>query len=205
MPLVEEHRYKDALLKGKEKLASLKPQEIAAFKKIIWNEDKTKITLSFLNELYEITYPEGKISKKEGEGHVGSPLKILILHYLTGGYIPLKEEWITFRSFPGGEEYFVPFRARALRPLVRLFGDDPLAFLKAGEKLGGRPYNLGDAGLILYPFADIPLVYVFWKGEEEFAPEINLLFDASAPYFLPTEDFVVLGELMVSYFKKALS
>jgi hypothetical protein len=38
---------------------------------------------------------------------------------------------------------------------------------------------------------------VLWKGDEDFPPEGNILFDASVASYLPVEDIVILTEMVV--------
>jgi hypothetical protein len=39
------------------------------------------------------------------------------------------------------------------------------------------------------------LQYVLWEGDDEFPPDVQLLFDASVDHYLTLEDIVVLGQL----------
>jgi hypothetical protein len=49
------------------------------------------------------------------------------------------------------------------------------------------------------------VTFVLWGGDDEFPPSGNILFDSSAPQFLPTEDFAVLASLLVAELKRAKS
>jgi len=42
------------------------------------------------------------------------------------------------------------------------------------------------------------LAVVVYKGDEEFSPAANVLFDAAAANYLPTEDLAVLGGYLAS-------
>jgi hypothetical protein len=39
----------------------------------------------------------------------------------------------------------------------------------------------------------VPLAAILWRGDDEFPPTGNLLFDASVTHYLPAEDMVVLA------------
>jgi hypothetical protein len=43
----------------------------------------------------------------------------------------------------------------------------------------------------------VSLGLVLWKGDEEFPPEGNILFDSSITGYLPVEDIVILAETVV--------
>ncbi len=63
--------------------------------------------------------------------------------------------------------------------LVRRYGDDAGGFSAAARRLGGRPLDMADAAFELRPFPRIPLYYLLWEGDEEFAPRMSVLFDRS--------------------------
>ncbi len=63
--------------------------------------------------------------------------------------------------------------------LVRRYGNDAAGFAAAARRLGGRPLDMADAAFELRPFPRIPLYYLLWEGDEEFAPRLSILFDRS--------------------------
>jgi len=82
---------------------------------------KLRLPISLLNELYEITYPEGEIRRKEGKEHVSSPLQILILHYLTGGYMPFKGGMDHLSRLSGGRRIFCPLSGKSFKTAFQTF------------------------------------------------------------------------------------
>jgi hypothetical protein len=46
-------------------------------------------------------------------------------------------------------------------------------------------------------FPRVALGMVLWKGDAEFPPEGNVLFDSSVTAYLPVEDIVILAETVV--------
>jgi hypothetical protein len=46
-------------------------------------------------------------------------------------------------------------------------------------------------------FDRVPLTLVLWRGDEEVAPNGNILFDANISDYLSTEDVTVLSETIV--------
>lgn len=66
-----------------------------------------------------------------------------------------------------------------LDELTEKYGKDPEGFTRAAEGLGGRPVAMADAAAMLVPFPRVPLYYLLWAGDEEFAPRFSVLFDRS--------------------------
>jgi hypothetical protein len=131
-------------------------------------------------------------------------LAILTLHYLNNaqGRQPtsrLKH----FREFKDGLFYEPAFNRRTKEFLVSVFGNDPAAMLRAGEKLKGKIIQTGDASVELPYFPCLPITCIVWKGDEEFPPEASVLFDETADQFLSAEDMAVAGQMAVLELLKA--
>jgi len=64
---------------------------------------------------------------------------------------------------------------------------------------------MGDMGLKISVFPKVPLTLILWSGDEDFPPDLNILFDATIKEFLSTEDVAVLGqEVMIRMIKSYL-
>jgi hypothetical protein len=164
-----------------------------------------KIRLPYLGREFCVTFPGGGIESRDGEGLLSPREEILVLHYLeraTG--VPPSGEWTSFAEIPGGAFYNPVFLQRCKAPLVKHFGEDPqrLIAVAAGE-MGGGSFPLGDAGIRIPAFPRVDLGLVLWKGDEEFPPEGNVLFDSSIAGYLPVEDIVILAETVVWKLVKA--
>ncbi|MBA7672825.1 hypothetical protein ES703_81012 [subsurface metagenome] len=123
--------------------------------------------------------------------------KILILHYLTQAKgTPLANKMIAYQELPGGNHYLPTFSKRAIKPLVGRFGQEPHRLVSAAEKLSGYRVDYGDAAVTINAFSRIPVTLVLWRGDEEFPPQGNIVFDASIYDYLSTEDINVLCEII---------
>ena len=163
------------------------------------------ITIEYLNQSYSISLPDVEISLAEKEKEVPLRDKILILHYLTQTKgTSLTNKVISFKELPEGAGYFPTFYQRTIRPLVNYFGNEPHQLPNVTKKLGGREVDYGDAAVTINAFPQIPITLVLWKGDEEFAPEGNVLFDSSISDYLPVEDIIVLSETTVRIIIKLL-
>ena len=160
--------------------------------------------VGFLGQEFRVEYPTGKFYPEPApEGELPIFAQILVLHYLTNTAIRQEEgQLITYKELPGGNIYIQPFTNRAIRPLVQLFGDRPQELVEVARQIGGMPVKHGDAAVCIPAFPRIPVTLVVWGGDDEFPASGNILFDASAPSFLPTEDYAVLASFVVGTLKR---
>ena len=112
-------------------------------------------------------------------------ISVLILHYLTQkikGLPRVTGKWISFKELDGGQPYYPVFKKRVLERVAKKFDMAQSAdFEKA-----------------LDVFEGVPILVRFWRGDDEFGPEANVLFDKSIPEIFCTEDVVVLSECLPS-------
>ncbi|GAI27680.1 unnamed protein product, partial [marine sediment metagenome] len=75
------------------------------------------------------------------------------------------------------------------------------------EKLGSHKADYGDVAVTINAFNYVPITLVLWRGDEEFNPEGNILFDSTISDYLPTEDINILCETiswkLVKYLKES--
>ncbi|RLA95144.1 MAG: hypothetical protein DRG25_00930 [Deltaproteobacteria bacterium] len=165
------------------------------------------IHLPFFQDVCQITIPDFDFSLPGSQKPISLSNQILILHYLNGVKdIPLAEENISFREVPCGEFYYAAFVQRSIAPLLQIFGQKPRAFRFVAESLGGQPIEMGDIGTRLQVLPKVPVTLIYWEGDDEFPPDLNILFDATIKEFFSTEDIAVIGqEVMIRmtklYFK----
>jgi hypothetical protein len=178
------------------------PKNIVFRAGVKYLEEKKEIIVPFLNEEIRVRYPSGDIYHVQGK-EIPIANKILILHYLNSAEgIPLKHKLISFKELPSGSIYIGPFYNRAIRPLIKYFGDRPESLVKAGITIGGEQEEIGDVSVKIPVFPMVPITYVIWRGDEEFPASGNVLFDASAPHYLPTEDYAAMSSMVVYELKK---
>ncbi len=123
----------------------------------------------------------------------------LILYYFTtADGAPLAGKWIAFSELPGGRFYNQAFQGYTGGELARHFKSDAQAFLAQAEKAGGigLPQAPGDAAFLFQALPRMPLQVVFWQGDEDFPSSYQVLFDASAANYLPTDGCAILGSTL---------
>lgn len=179
--------YDLAINKAWEDLARLNPGEV--------------LSVRFLADEYTVDFKEKKVISLSCNIPVKDFTAILILHYLVRklqGLPALTGEWVTFKELSGVEGYYPAFRKRAIEPIIRKYGSHPEGILEVLERLPAKRVDQGDIGIVLEVFKDVPALVTLWRGDEEFGPEANLLFDRSITQVFCTEDIVVLAGFIAS-------
>jgi len=72
-------------------------------------------------------------------------------------------------------------------PWAQRFQDSFSRFRAACEALGGEPFPKGDGAYVFRIFEDLPVVVQLWLGDEEFPPNLRLLWDENALMYLKYE------------------
>jgi hypothetical protein len=160
--------------------------------------DGYEITVRYLGQPYIIGFPDGGVSRADDKEEVPIREKVLIMHYfLSAKGAPLTNSKITFRELPEGKVYLRTFAKRTTNPLVRFFGKEPELLLRTAAGMGGYKEDYGDTAVTIPAFEYVPLTFLIWKGDEEFSPEANILFDSTITDYLSTEDIIVACEMIV--------
>lgn len=205
-----EEAYGPALEKAVSDLRPLDPWLVALrsdTKYTSLTETSSQIEVRFWGKDYVVRYPEVSVEEVEKMAVGQEPpiaIKILILHYLINADgVHLADSWVAFRELPGGRVYDAAFRRRANLRLAQTFGRDLDGFVAAAEALGGTRLTYGDASFLFPIFPRLRLAAVLYLADEEFPASANVLFDAAASRYLPTEDLAVLGGMLAGRLVKA--
>ena len=203
MPRIDD--YKQALKLASEQLTDKDPELLAALCGAVMGRDKEgRKTLVFnaLNQKVSIVWPEvAFVTEKTGED-IPIQQQILYLHYLCGAWsskgAKATGEWISFQEIPDGRFYMDAFQRRAKTPMVMGFGEKPDLLLKVATELyGAVPFNQGDVSVVVQALPLVPIALILWKGDEEFPPDGNVLFDRSIIGLLSAEDVAWLSGMVV--------
>lgn len=207
-PRTPEETYGPALERAQQALPNLKPQEAASRAGVSFelsDQDEGAFIIPYFGQLYRVRWPQGTVRQAADQQEADITTRLLLLHYLLqADGTPMASKWIAFRYLPGGLGYDAAFEGRANRRLVRAFGTDRPAFESAARTLGGESLAFGDASFLFRVLPRLWLAVVLYLADEEFPASANVLFDASASHYLPTEDIAVLGGLLASRLIKAV-
>jgi len=160
-----------------------------------------RIPVKFLADEYTLDPRARKVTSLSCNTAAKDFTAILILHYLIARYKGLPQltgEWATFKELSGIEGYSPAFRQRAIEPVIRKYGRNPPALFTVLERLPGKKTDQSDAGIVLEVFERVPVEVLLWRGDDEFGPEANLLFDRSITEIFCTEDIVVLAGMIAA-------
>ncbi|MFC2058812.1 DUF3786 domain-containing protein [Chloroflexota bacterium] len=185
--------YDAALEKALEEIKEIVPY--AAANKSGAEYDGSKFRVPLFERSFLVHFPDGRVEEENSSAPPPQWLQLLLLHYLAQakGNSPA-EDWVTYRQLPGASFFEGRFGKMSTEPLLRAFGNDLESFKRAALALKGTPMTrTGDAAFRFMALPKIPMACILYLGEEEMPPSINVLFDAAAPTYLPTEDLSYLG------------
>ena len=158
-------------------------------------DSKRVIITRYLNQSYLISFPDIEVSLRDSEEEIPLRDKILIVHYLSQAKgTLLTRRVISYKELPEGSEYFPTFSQRAIKPILEHFGNEPERLVDIAARLGGHKVDYGDVAVTITALPRVPITFVLWKGDEEFPPAGNILFDSTISDYLSPEDINVLCE-----------
>ena len=194
--------YRKAIELGKKDLEGKTPEQIAQQSGADFALNPrggATLTLDFLHRKVAITWPELDFSFIGSDKHVPVQQQILLLHYLNGtDGSRITGEWISYQEVPDGRFYLNAFLKRARNPMVQAFGNQPELLVElATAALGARPFDRGDFSVVVRALPMVPVALILWKGDEEFLPEGNIVFDANIPHILSADDIAWLAGMIV--------
>jgi hypothetical protein len=203
MPRIDD--YKQALELGRKGLADKNPELLARFSGAAVERDKqgnSIFCVNLLNNKITFSWPQLEFGQKGSNAELPIQQQILLLHYLHGAWASsgaeITGDWISFQEVPDGKFYLDAFHRRAKNPMVQAFGHHPELLVKlAGEAFGAEPTNQGDVSVLVKALPLVPVALIIWKGDEEFPPEGNILFDRNILEILSAEDIAWLSGMVV--------
>ena len=203
MPRIDD--YKQALEIGIKQLSDKNPNLVADYSggTISGSPDKgLELSLRFLGQDIVSPWPDLCFSKMNSKDELPIQQQVLLVHYLTGawasGGAPVTGNWIAFQEVPDGRFYLDAFMKRAKIPLIKAFGQDPESMKDmATQAFDAMAADHGDVSVIIPALPLVPVSLILWRGDEEFPPEGNILFDQNISNILSAEDIAWLAGMVV--------
>jgi hypothetical protein len=161
------------------------------------SEGRGEFRLAVWERQVAVSFPEfvaRDISTQKASGPMEQALLLYYFNIADG--VPLARRWISFSELPDGRFYNQAFQGYTGRYLARTFENKQQAFEQAAKSLGGEAYSLGDAAFGFWALPCVPLMVVFWRGDDEFPSSVQILFNASASHYLPTDAYAILGSAL---------
>jgi Domain of unknown function (DUF3786) len=161
------------------------------------------LVFHLLGEELRLHLPEYEIRRRSGQPPVELHQLLALYYFAWADGTPLSGRWISFAELPDGRFYNPAFQSYTGAELGRAFGNDLPALESAASQLHGILQPLGDRGYAFNVLPRLPLLLVCWTGDDDFPPACQLLFDASAPHYLPTDGCAITGSLLTRRLLKA--
>jgi hypothetical protein len=195
-------RLAPVVAEARQQLMTVKPSKLVLRSGCEMDEDGN-YRLPFFWRDYIVSADDFSVRKAGSEKETSSFTASLILTYLAtaDGTTP-SARWVSFRELPQGRFYVQAFNGysghRLARGLAELCRQDPGAelavFGQAAEQLEGEPLaDIGDAGYVFRVLPRVSLAVVYWRGDEEFASQAQVLFEDMAAHYLPSDGLAILG------------
>ena len=197
--------YRQALELSRNEISGKDPDLLSRYSGAVFEGDEkgnALFSLNLLNQDIVSPWPELLFSNKVSGEDLPIQQQVLIMHYLQGAWssrgAPVTGKWISFQEVPDGRFYLDAFLKRAKDPLVNTFGADPEAFIEITTRAyGAEPFDYGDISVKVKALPLVPVALILWKGDDEFPPEGNLLFDRNISKILSAEDIAWLAGTVV--------
>lgn len=161
-------------------LRTANPETICANAQVQFSGETGAYRFVFLNGSY-LCHPEREAIESSEDALCPAEdfnFYLSILHYLLEAQpVATKGTWVSEKEIPGGELFFRGYHRIPVDPLKDLFGNRPDLFAAVAQKVGAVPVDMGDLAFAFQILPRIPMVLVLWKGDEEFDPELKVLFD----------------------------
>lgn len=181
---------------AKERFLTYDPQVL--IRKLKLKADENYLYVPMLCQVYRIRRTTGDIDRFNGEVWVdaNSYEEVMTLldlvcdsredRYLSG-------RWKNMSAF--GLQFHQTLLEDTRDPWAEAFQADPEGFRRACIALHGTPLPNGDIAYAIELFDGLPVAIQLWLGDEEFPPNLRLLWDENATMYIRYETM---------YFAKAL-
>lgn len=101
--------------------------------------------------------------------------------------IPLSGNLIRPDNLKGGHLFTKGTHVLPLNGLAEKYNDDIKGFFQRGEALNAEKVRYGDAAIKLFPVPRVPVTIILWRGDDEFPPRADLLFDSTCELQVPVD------------------
>jgi len=182
-----------------DRLAKLEPEACQRRANCEYSCQSNSYVVKLLNSDYTVDLEEKKIfssSACQEDEEVAFLPQLCILAYLinaTGAAISGK--LVTAAKLDGGQFFFRGPHTLPTRKLEQAFGQQPELLYKASNHLNPKQCDFGDASVEIFVLPSVPLTFVIWAGEEEFAARAAILFDRTATAYLPLDALLAAVDL----------
>jgi hypothetical protein len=156
------------------------------------------LRVKFYGEPHLISFPDLEVRVEATNKLCGLNRSSMFLYYMqTADGTPLAGKWIAFRELPGGMFYHQAYQGYSGDRLAKAIDNRTSVFERAATNLGGMRLSFGDAAFVFDALPRVRVAVVYYAGDEDFPATANVLFDAAASHYLPTDALSGLGSTVV--------
>jgi Domain of unknown function (DUF3786) len=166
-------------------------------------DQKSSLVFDLLGEEHQLRLPDYEIRLSAGRPPAELYQLLTMYYFAQADGTPVSGRWVSFGELPDGRFYNPAFQSYTGAELSRVFGNDLPALDRAASRLNGEAQPLGDRAYSFNALPRLPLLLVCWTGDEDFPAACQLLFDASAPHYLPIDGCAITGNLLTRQLLKA--
>ncbi|MHC4126104.1 MAG: DUF3786 domain-containing protein [Planctomycetota bacterium] len=184
-----------------QQLAGLDRQRTSQRAKCQYLSDCDCYVITLLNSEYRVDLIKKQVFLIQ-PGSVLMPAGFLeqlcILVYLINSKeLPLANRLVKAESLGAGAFFFRGPHALPTSKLAEVFGAKPELLYEADKRFGAKKCDFGDGSVELLVLPRIPLTFVVWAGDEEFAARGSILFDQTASEQMPLDGLLSAVNLAV--------
>ncbi len=171
------------------------PQEICRKGRCSFSAAAQQYSLRIWDDLYFIDLTKEKITHKLTNAPPPHEyFDLLAMYYLLSKKeTVLTGEWISEKDIPGGSTFFRGPHKIPTDLITEQINNDLHNFKNRCEQLGGTPINMADAAYCFSITPDIPVVVLYWVGDEDFGAEAKILYDRSVAELLSLDILFALA------------
>jgi hypothetical protein len=156
------------------------------------------LRVAFYGEPHVITFPDVQVSVQATGKICGLNRTSMVLYYLQmADGTPEAGKWVSFRDLPGGMFYHQAYQGYSGDRLAKAIDNRIGVYERAARNLNGMRLDLGDAAFAFDALPRVRVAAVYYAGDEDFPATANVLFDASASHYLPTDALAGVGSALV--------
>ncbi len=177
------------------KLAQHDPEEICSHTDCSYDTVQGAYVLPAWGDIYTVFPVQQRIECRRGKGPgPHSYFSVFLIHYLlNGGNADPVHEWISEKDIPGGATFFRGPHQIPTGMISGQYGNDIESFRRNCERLGGKVLSLADAAFSFRITSRSPVAVLYWRGDQDFAPEAKILFDRSLAGYLAADAVFALA------------
>jgi len=169
--------------------------------------EENDVTIPLFGKPHKVS--ENGITNPEGKRPSLDICVILFKYLLLCPYVyPREKEWVSFRDLKDSGPLTSYFANDVERAFAACFAGRLDDLKEASKLLGGSPPDIEvtyDLSMQFDALPQVPVMLLFNDADDEFPAKSSVLFERRAEKYLDAECLAMVGRLLFTYLKKAVS